>query len=313
MFMKALDPILAFFINFFSARLGCLPLWAVQCASFVVFLFLYPFVGVLFGLRRRIVRNIEAAYGDSLSGRQAKRIARGVIYNQLVFFTELFFYYHEKNRTLFRQRVSIEGLENVAAARKGSKGVIGVAGHLGNFQLMMLRLSLEDSRFITLIKQPKAQMLSKVWGDRIDDFGLRKIMMKNRVSATKEIIRELRRSAFIMFVADEYTRRGGHIVTFYGKKTSMAAGPAQLSLRMGIPLLPCSILRDRKGYYRIIIEKPIEIPLTGDYDTDCLSLTQKRIEILERYIRLYADQWLWTQSRWKKRRYGRQQMKNPIA
>ena len=307
MFMRPLDLVLAVFFNLFAFTLGYMPLWAVQFASWLISLFLYPFVGVLFGLRRRVVGNLRAAYGDSLTNRQAKKIGRRVVSNQLLFFMEAFFYYHERNGTAFRQRVSVEGLENVAAARKGSKGVIGVTGHFGNFQLMMLRLSLEDSRFITLIRQPKSRVLSSAWANRIDDFGLKKIMMKNRVSATKEIMRELRRSAFIMFIADEYTRRGGDLITFFGKKTAMAAGPAQLSLRMGIPLLPCFIIREDTGLYRIIIEKAIEITPTGDRDADSLALTQKRIEILERYIRLYTDHWLWTQSRWKKRRYGRRQ------
>jgi KDO2-lipid IV(A) lauroyltransferase len=308
MFMTVLDSILIFFFNILVNYLGYLPLRVVQCGVTAVFFFLYPVVGILFGLRRRIVANLTIAYGNTLKKREARRIARGVIYNQLVYFAELFFYYHERNREAFRRRVTVEGLQNAVAARKGSKGVIGVTAHMGSFQLMMLRLSLEDDRFVTLIKELKSPILSEAWTDRMEAFGLRKIMMKNRVSATKEIMRELKHSAFVMFVADEFTRRGGHIVSFFGKETSMAAGPALVSLKMGVPLLPCFIVRDDTGRYRIIIGKPIEITRTGDYEADCLSLTQKRIEVLERYIRDYPDQWLWTQSRWKKSRYRKQRV-----
>jgi KDO2-lipid IV(A) lauroyltransferase len=299
---KPLDIVLLFFYSLFVDTLGYLPLRVIRFGCRLVFLLLYPLVGLLFGLRRRIARNINAAYGKSLTSRETKAIARSVIYNQLLFFIELFFYYHKKNKEVLRESVSIEGIENLAAARKGSKGVIGVSAHLGNFQLMMLRLSIEDSRFATLIKNPKSKIISDSWHRYMDDFGLRTIMMKNRVSAVKEIMRELRRSTFIMFVADEYTRRSPHVVTFFGKNTSMASGPAQLSLKMDIPLLPCFIIREDTGRYRIIIEKAIEIAASGDYEADCLTLTQKRIDILERYIRRYTDQWLWTQSRWKKNR-----------
>jgi KDO2-lipid IV(A) lauroyltransferase len=192
-----------------------------------------------------------------------------------------------------------------AAARKASKGIIGVSAHLGSFQLMMLRLSLADDRFVTLIKNPKSKVVSDAWNNYMDDFGLKTIMMKNRVSATKEIIRHLKRSAFMMFVADEFTRRSAHVVTFFGKNTSMAAGPAQLSIKLKMPLLPCFIIREDTGRYRIIIDKAVEISRTGDYDADCLALTQKRIDVLEEYIRRYTDQWLWTQSRWKKTRARR--------
>ncbi len=296
------DMLLLFFYTLFIDTIGLLPLRIIQFGCRFAFFFLYPSVGLLFGLRRRIIRNIRAAFGKSLKDREVKAIARRVMYNQLLFFIELFFYYHNRNRGLLKKQISIEGLENLTAARKTSKGIIGVSAHLGNFQLMMLRLSLEDSRFITLIRNPKSKVLSEVWTKYMDDFGLKTIMMRNRVSATKEIIRQLRRSAFMMFVADEFTRRSAHVVTFFGKSTSMAAGPAQLSLKMGIPMLPCFIIRQKTGHYRIFIEKPIEIAVSGDYEADSLVLTQKRIDILEEYIRRYTDQWLWTQSRWKKTR-----------
>jgi Kdo2-lipid IVA lauroyltransferase/acyltransferase len=70
---------------------------------------------------------------------------------------------------------------------------------------------------------------------------------------------------------------------------------------MGIPLLPCFIIREDTGRYRIIIEPAIEITPTGDYESDCPALTQKRIGIVEKYIRQYADQWPWTQTRWKRK------------
>lgn len=303
--VKPEDILLLPIFRLFTATGGYIPPRVIVCGCRVAFLFLYPIVGLTFGLRRRIARNISAAYGTSLSMREAKAIARTVLYNQLLFFMELFYYYHPRNRQRMKDMVSIEGMENLASARRGSRGVIAVSAHLGNFQLMMLRLALEDRTFAALIKNPKATALSKAWLGYMDSFGLKTIMIRNRVSAIKQIVRELRRSAFIMFVADEYTRRGGQIVTFFSKNTPMAAGPARLSLKMNIPILPCFIIREGMGRYRIIIEKSIEITRTGDYEADCKALTQKRIDILEAYIRRYADQWLWTQTRWKKKRPAR--------
>jgi lauroyl/myristoyl acyltransferase len=83
----------------------------------------------------------------------------------------------------------------------------------------------------------------------------------------------------------------------------MAAGPAQISLKLRVPLLPTYIIRERDGNYRIIIEQPIEFVPTGDSEKDIIALTQMRIDNLEQTIREYTDQWLWTQSRWKKRRH----------
>jgi lauroyl/myristoyl acyltransferase len=298
---KRLDVPLVYLFRLLLGITGNLPLPAVRRGTRVIFLLLYPLVGLLFGLRRRVARNVAAAYGESLTAGQTRTIAKRIIFNQLLFFMELLFYYHRKNRDALTRSVSIEGMENLAAARRRSKGVIGVSAHLSNFQLMMLSLSLEDSQFAVLIKSLKSRVMSKEWIRHTDAFGLRTIMIQNRVSATKRVIRELRRSTFVMFVADEFARRGGHIVTFFGKKTSMAAGPARLSTKMGIPMLPCFIVREDTGRYRIIVEPAIEITGSGDYEADCLALTQKRIEILEKYIRQYTDQWLWTQNRWKRK------------
>ena len=282
-----------------------LPLWGVRTVSHVTFFLLYPLVGLLLGLRRRVAKNIQTAYQDTLTKREAKKIARRVIFNQLIFFTDLFFFFNPRNRGVFREQVTIEGLQHLASAARNGKGMIGVSAHLGNFQLMMLRFSIEDIRFVTLIKQPKSEIMADAWDYFMDMAGLKRIMMKNRVSALKEIVRELRRSSFVMFVADEFTRRGGHPVTFFGRKTSMAAGPSSLALRMGVPLLPTFIVREKGGNYRIIIDEPIGFVPTGDLASDVVVLTQRRVDILEEAIRKYTDQWLWTQSRWKKRRYGR--------
>jgi lauroyl/myristoyl acyltransferase len=302
---RARDRVGAFFYDLAASTLTCLPLGAVRTLSCVTFFFLYPLVGLLFGLRRRVAANIRIAYGDSLTRHQANGIARRVLFNQLIFMAELFHFSDPKTWEQFREMVTIEGLDILADVTRNGKGAIGVSAHLGSFQLMILRFALADVRFVSLIKRLESDILNDTWNHYMDLFGLKRIMMKNRVSAVKEIMRELKRSSFVMFIADEYTRRGGLSVNFFGQKTSMAAGPASLALRMKVPLLPTFILRERGGTYRIVIEPPIEFTPTGDFDADVVALTQKRIDVLEAAIRKNSDQWLWTQSRWKKRRYGK--------
>ncbi len=299
----AVERVGVFFLSLAAAIFSHLPLWVVRSCAYVNFWALYPLVGILFGLRRRVARNILIAYRDSLTKREARAIAKRVIFNQLVFFMDLFYFQNPRNRKTFRKRVTIEGIEHLASARADGKGAIGVSAHLGNFQIMMLRLAMEDDRFVSLIKQLKSEAFDRRWNQFMDVNGLKRIMMENRVAGAKQVVRELRNSSFVMFVADEFTRRGGYQVTFFGRKTFMAAGPAQLSLKLKVPLLPTYIIRKNDGNYRIIIEEPIEFTPTGDSEEDIVALTQKRIDNLERTIREYTDQWLWTQSRWKKRRH----------
>jgi KDO2-lipid IV(A) lauroyltransferase len=58
-------------------------------------------------------------------------------------------------------------------------------------------------------------------------------------------------------------------------------------------------VRQADGVYDTTFEEIDQSDLTGYTDENVLELTRRHAAILEKYIRLYPDQWLWMHKRWK--------------
>lgn len=278
-----------------------LPLPVIRFFSNCLFFSLYPIVGILSGLERRFRKNIEETYQGSLSKKEIRAIARKALYNQFIGEIEVTHYFHPRRRADLLKNVRLEGIEKVNEAKKDGVGAIGITAHISNFQLIPVRLSLEDINFWFLVRDPKTRALTEAWYRYMDRINLKKINFTDRSTAIKGVIGVLKQSGFIMMLADEY-KRNGIKVDFFGRPTYMAAGPAVISLRTGATLLPMFIVREKKSKYKIIFDEPIEHHPTGDTEKDILDLTQIRTDLLEKLVRRYPDQWLWLHSRWGKRK-----------
>jgi KDO2-lipid IV(A) lauroyltransferase len=287
----------AFIFFFLLNVMPRLPLWFIRVSSWVLFYLFYPTL-IAFGLTRRFKRNVAEAFREELARKEIAKIARKSLYIQFVGVLEATHYYHPKRREELFENVTLDGFEKIEKAKKDGKGVIGVTAHLGNFLLLGTRLGVFDKDFWFLVKNLKLEALNDTWYRYMDKIHLKKVNFSDRTEATKGVTRVLTDNGFVMMVADEYYRKGIP-VTFFGRTTRMAVGPAVISLRTGAPLIPMFIIRGEKSRYRIIFDKRIEFVPSGDTDRDVSALTQLRTDVLEKYVRMYPEQWLWLHSRWR--------------
>jgi len=61
------------------------------------------------------------------------------------------------------------------------------------------------------------------------------------------------------------------------------------------------MIRMANGKYKFILEPAVDISDTGDLEADLKENTQRFTRIVERYVRLYPEQWFWLHQRWKTR------------
>ncbi|MBN1881360.1 MAG: lysophospholipid acyltransferase family protein [Deltaproteobacteria bacterium] len=296
------DRLAAIAFCFFAEVIPYTPLWLIRGVSVVMFVLMYPVAGYLLGLERRFARHIRIAFEEDLTPRDSRRLARRALYELLIDSLEINHYYHPRNIDELLRNVPVEGLEKIHRALEGGRGAVGAAAHLGNFQLLAIRLSKEEFNFSFLVKDPKNPHFAKAWYKYMDTIPVNRINFVSRVSAAKGAFRALGRGDFVMMVADEFKRRGGVEVNFFGKTTMLAAGPAAIALKTGAPMLPINIFRGKKSCYRVVVDDQIEFAPTGDVEKDIRNYSQLRTDIMERYVREYPHELLWTHDRWKKRR-----------
>jgi KDO2-lipid IV(A) lauroyltransferase len=192
--------------------------------------------------------------------------------------------------------VKVEGIEHLEKAYSLGKGVIGVTGHIGNFELLAAYVSLRGYKLSAI-------------GRELYDPRLNELLIKNRqkvgvqniysTASAKEVIRVLNSGRMIGVLMDQDTSRvRGIFVKFFGRLARTPVGPAILALRFNSPIVPMAIVQTRKGDYKIIIQEEIKPLSEKTREENIHYLTQRSTDFLEGIIREYPDQWVWMHKRW---------------
>ncbi|MFC1888943.1 lysophospholipid acyltransferase family protein [Thermodesulfobacteriota bacterium] len=285
---------------FMEKTLPFTPLPVIRLSVWCLFLVLYP-IAVWSGLVRRYEKNIDIAFQKNKPRAEVRRIARRTLYSWLMNVFEIVHFYHPRNYNDVKRIITIEGLEKINRAKKGGGGVIGITAHFGNFPLMILRLNHENINMSYLFKKIKPDYLASQIIDASHRLNMNPIITDYVDRPSRAALDNIQKGGFVIFVADEFKKTTGVEVEFFDRPTRQAVGPSVISLKTGAPIIPLFIIREKKGRFIIRVEDPIEYSLIGDTSKDIEIITQKRMEIIEKYIRKYPDQWLWIHSRWIER------------
>lgn len=190
----------------------------------------------------------------------------------------------------------VEGVEHLEKAYSQGRGVMGVTGHIGNFELLAAYVSLRGYKLSAI-------------GRELYDPRLNELLIKNRqkmgvqniysTAGVKEVIRVLNSGRMIGVLIDQDTSRvKGIYVDFFGRKARTPVGPVILALKLDVPIVPMAVIQTKEGNYKIYVREEIK-PLAGKMkEENIYYLTQKCTKFLEQVIREYPDQWVWMHKRW---------------
>lgn len=188
----------------------------------------------------------------------------------------------------------------VNSLQERGKGVIVVAPHLGNWELIG---SLGCRKWGNSVCVGKRYSIPAY--DRLV-YGNRHRMGVDTLYSDEPIIkgvRLLRRRGVIGLLPDLDARRySGVFARFFSLPAYTSDGPATLALRLGAPLLPLACVREGRGY-RFVWEDPIfpeDYAEIGNVENGgaVQRITQDWLTRVERLIRRYPEQWVWMHKRW---------------
>lgn len=254
------------------------------------------------GLRKIITKNLRQVltyrfqienipFDEKILSNYVRRVYR----NFGIYMVE-FFQIPRWNEKLIKKRVKLVNIHYLDQALSKSRGAVVLTAHLGNWELAGIITSLLGYNLSAVALPFKNDKIASVFIKRRRSKGVNVILTG---ANPKEYLKALKKNGVIAILGDRLFTEKGIQVKFMGKQTYLPRGPATLALRWGAAYLPGFLLRRKKGRYRLVFDKEIEIPDIPDQQEKVRILVEKSVEILERFIIKYPEQWLNFSQMWK--------------
>ncbi|HNW59758.1 MAG TPA: lysophospholipid acyltransferase family protein [bacterium] len=246
-------------------------------------------------IRKQVaLKNIAASFPDK-SAREVRRICRNTYRNFGLNIVE-FLRIPEMDDSYYDRYIEVVGGEQLQAAGRGGRGAVCLSGHFGNWELFPALIHRMGFPMVGLARDQRNPLVNKMinrnreaWGAELARLGM----------GVRAVFRALAANKFITILADQDAHAEGVFVDFLGRPSSTAAGPALFALKTGAPLVFGVVVRGAGGRHTLILEQVDHDDLEGATPGNIYQLTQRHARLLEKYIRLYPDHWLWMHKRWK--------------
>jgi Kdo2-lipid IVA lauroyltransferase/acyltransferase len=193
----------------------------------------------------------------------------------------------------------VEGLEVLEQALASGKGVVGITSHLGNWEVLN-HFYCAQCKPIIFYRPPKLKA--------VDDLLQRqRVQLGNKVApSTREgiisVIKEVRKGGAVGIPADPEPSEGaGVFVPFLGTQaltSKFVPGMLTGGKAVGV-FLHALRLEDGSGYKVILEAAPPAM-----YDERIEVAVAAMSGVIERYVRTWPSQYMWTMKRFKKRPAG---------
>ena len=215
----------------------------------------------------------------------------GSIFGEYIHINKFSILDEEKNKIVFTNKNNLQILKN------NKKPVVFFSGHFANFELMAK--CLQELEFnIGAIYRP----LNNIFLNPIMEFIRKKyicsIQIEKGSAGTKKLIKHISANNPLALMIDQ--RLSSSIrVPFFNQPATTTTTPAQLSIKYDALLVPVFLKRLKKTKYEFLIEEPLVVKKTNNYENDIFNITEIMNKKIEEFIKVNPANWLWSHDRWK--------------
>lgn len=238
-------------------------------------------------------KNLDLAYGDSLTTQEKRRIGIGAAQNACIVAAEFSRLPHlrgDRARALIR----VIGADRVDRSR----GAFLISAHLGNWEWMMPAVMSLGWPTAGIVRPLDYAPLNTWVSSRRTSTGIRTI---DKTGSGPEMMRLLRAGWMVGILADQSPREAGVPVTFFGQPCWATVAPAMIAARAKVPIHVAAIVRQPDGNYEMEFSEPIELDRSKPLRAGLVDVSQQCQDVIERLVRAHPEQWLWLHRRWKER------------
>ena len=177
--------------------------------------------------------------------------------------------------------------------------IVLVLPHMGNWDAAALWFTSNYQPLTTVAEKLKPQSLFEKFVRFRTALGV-EVLALARGGGTYQTLKErVREKVIIALLADRDLSASGIKVTYFGKTTSMPAGPATLAWEENAKLIPISIFNSEEDLIHAEVGEIISIDRALDREEAIAQLTQKVAEVFEKMVSAHPADWHLMQKVWQ--------------
>jgi KDO2-lipid IV(A) lauroyltransferase len=263
---------------------------ARRLAKILAYFFYY-----LIPIRKEVVlKNLKIAFPE-LNDVEIRKLAKKTYKNLFIVLVEILYLPHLKKEEI-ENLVHIKNPEVIYNALELNKGLIFVSAHFGNWEILALSSALKLKTQFSIVTKPlRNPFVDEFINNWRTKFGNKVVPLGLSV---KNIFKELLEKKIVALLADQRASENSLQMNFFNKLTHVYEGPAVLSIKTGAPLIFAIAIRNNDYTYRVELQE-IPKPDLASEQEKIKVMTERYISLLEDYIRIYPEQWLWFHNRWR--------------
>lgn len=175
------------------------------------------------------------------------------------------------------------------------RSAIVIMGHIGNWALIAPYISARFPINLHVIYR-------KISNPHFERFFLKmrtrfNTKVVNTNNTLRHFIEHKNKIASTVIVADQANLADKPYWAFFlNQDTTIYAGPEKLAKKFNLPVIYVSVIRTKRGHYKILTELITDTPNVTEENEIMFSYISK----LERDIKISPATWLWSHKRWKR-------------
>ena len=258
------------------------------------------FVGARLKWKRKKIAldNLKIVFPEKTE-KERKSIFRESLRNMLKNYFEMAYLINGKySREKISEMASASGMEHLDNLKGLDQGALLYGGHFGNFHLMIIWLAIKGYPVASIYKEAR-NFPDEFFGNIMRRYNITPLKFKSEASLTLAIIRALKEKKIVIMQADQ-SHPNGIYVNFFNKSVPSPAGPALLAKRVGIPIIPVYMCRDKNNQHLITVLPEIPLQQEDDLKKFLLLNTQMLMDWIAGILIKHPTEWLWLHNRWKR-------------
>jgi KDO2-lipid IV(A) lauroyltransferase len=244
------------------------------------------------GDRRRALAHVEIAFPDRDETFRQSVVRQ--MFSHLGMSLAEFLYLSRQPPTAGAEHLDIEGWEHVAKASANNQGAVIATGHCGNWELFGPAFLSQATPLAAI-----ARSFEESWvNDRVTELRRRlgtEMIRRGEPDAARRLLALFRSGGNLLVLIDHDIDAESVWVPFFGIPAHTAVGPARMSIRHSLAVIPAFCQRLDDGRHTVRFHPALDTQENEE------ALTATMTSAVEAHIRRAPAQWTWMHRRWRRR------------